>query len=239
MIINLIGSNFKLGDIHYRIKYEIVKDVYSCALSDMYSFLIENFENDYNKPSYYKRAYGNDWVERFIEKNTYKDKDDVRLLLSFKSYRDLVDYLIGNYSITNTVLKLQNVIVSSYYETTYEEIFNYMMSSNPYMNGKFGYMRYFNNHLCRSSGEFEISKFLQSNNISYSYEKKYPNSNKRCDFYLTNIDMYIEYLGMSSTLKFREKYNEKEKFCIDQKINHFFSDKIEDIKNKVTELYEI
>jgi hypothetical protein len=113
------------------------------------------------------------------------------------------------------------------------------MSVNPDIKGKFGYMRYYNNHLCRSSGEFKIAKFLKENNILYKYEKTYPDSKKRCDFYLIDKDIYLEYTGMSKIEKYNEKYNEKLLFCIDNNIKHFFSSDIQVMENKIKSIYEI
>ena len=100
-------------------------------------------------------------------------------------------------------------------------------------------MRYFNNHLCRSSGEFTIAKFLYDNNISYKYEIKYPNSNKRCDFYLDEFGIYLEYTGMSKMKKFKDNYKEKELFCINNNIKHIFSNNIENIKSEIKKIYGI
>lgn len=44
---------------------------------------------------------------------------------------------------------------------------------------------------------------------------------------------------MSSIKKYRDKYNEKMLFCVENNIDHYFSDEIDEIKNKVKELYGI
>ena len=239
MILTLINDNLTLSQISYRLKYSILSEIYNVTKEDMYSFLVENYEIDYNRPSYYERMYGERWVDEFIKSNNYKDKEDVSILLSFDNYFKLIDYLVKNFSITEIVLKIKKVIVSHFYKTTYEKMFEYLMSVNPNIKGKYGYMRYYNNHLCRSSGEFIIAKFLKDNNIKYKYEKLYPNSKKRCDFYLIDYDLYIEYMGMYKIEKYNEKYNEKKSFCDDNNIKHFFSNNIEDIENKIKTIYGI
>jgi len=183
--------------------------------------------------------YGDKWVDEFIKSNNFKDKEDIVFLLSFDNYFKLVDYLMENFSITDIVLKIKKVIVSYFYKTTYEKMFEYLMSVNPSIKCKYGYMRYYNNHLCRSSGEYMIAKFLKYNEISYKYEKLYPNSKKRCDFYLIDHDIYIEYTGMYKIKKHNDKYNEKKSFCIDNNIKHFFSNNIEEIENKIKSIYGI
>ncbi len=239
MILTLINDNFKLGIISYKIKHTIISEVYSTSIEDMYSFLLENYENDYGSPSYYERLYGDNWVNKFIKSNNYKNEDEVRYLLSFNDHNELIRNLIDNYSITDIVLKIKNKIISHFYKTTYEDMFNCLMNLNPFIKSKFGYMRYFNNHLCRSGGEFTIAKFLYDNNISYLYEIKYPNSNKRCDFYLDEFGIYLEYTGMSKMKKFKDNYKEKELFCINNNIKHIFSNNIENIKSEIKKIYGI
>jgi hypothetical protein len=239
MILTLINDNLTLSHISYRLRYSILCEIYNTCVEDMYSFLVENYEYDYGRPSYYERMYGEKWIDEFIKSNNYKNKEDVLFLLSFENYFKLIDYLIDNFSITDIVLKIKNVIISYFYKTTYEKIFEYLMSVNPNIKGKFGYMRYYNNHLCRSSGEFLIAKFLKDNEISYKYEKSYPNSKKRCDFYLIDRDFYIEYTGMYKIEKYNEKYNEKLLFCIDNNIKHIFSNNVKDIETKIKSIYGI
>jgi len=239
MILTLINDNLTLSHISYRLRYSILCEIYNVTKEDMYSFLVENYEIDHNRPSYYERMYGEKWVDEFIKSNTYKKEEDVRFLLSFENYFKLIDYLIDNFGITEIVLKIKKVIVSHFYKTTYEKMFEYLMSVNPSIKGKFGYMRYYNNHLCRSSGEFMIAKFLKDNEIPYKYEKSYPDSKKRCDFYLIDKDIYLEYTGMSKIEKYNEKYNEKLTFCINNNIKHLFSNSIENIENKIKIIYGI
>lgn len=239
MILTLINDNLTLAHISYRLRYSVLCEIYNTRIEDMYSFLVENYEYDHGRPSYYERMYGEKWVDEFIKSNTYKNEEDVLFLLSFEDYFKLIDYLIDNFGITEIVLKIRKAIVSHFYKTTYEKMFEYLMSVNPSIKGKFGYMRYYNNHLCRSSGEFMIAKFLKDNEISYEYEKLYPNSKKRCDFYLIDCDLYVEYTGMYKIKKCNEKYNEKLTFCIDNNIKHLFSNSIENIETKIKSIYGI
>lgn len=239
MILALISSNISLRDINFKINYKILEYIYNVTLDDMRTFLLNNYEVKCNTPAYYEKIYGENWCDEFINRNVFKYKDEVKFLLTFDDYKKMIEYLIINFRITDIVLKIQNSIISYYYKSSYVEMFNYLMNTNPYIKGKFGYMRYFNNHLCRSSGEYIISKYLLDNNIDYMYEKSYPNSNKRCDFYLIDKNIYLEYTGMSSIKKYRDKYNEKMLFCVENNIDHYFSDEIDEIKNKVKELYGI
>lgn len=239
MILKLISCEEKLSNISNKLKYPIISEVYNTNPEQMYSFLIENYENDYGRPSYYERIYGDKWIGEFIKSNTYKNVDELYFLLSFENHFKLIDYLVNNYSMTNIILILKRIIISYFYKKTYEEMYEYLTSINPNIKSKFGYMRYYNNHLCRSNGEFIISKFLKERNIEYVYEKNYPESNKRCDFYLVDKDLYVEYTGMSTVKKYNDKYDIKKLFCLENKIKHLFSNDIEYIQNEIIKIYGI
>jgi hypothetical protein len=203
----------------------------------MLDYLTNNYEFNYKSPQYYQKYYEN-WIDKFIEENSFKNKEEVKFFLSFPNYKDLIDYMIKNYRITDIIIYLKGKLISFYYESSFKEMFTYLTNINPYIRSKFGRMRYFNNHLCRSDGEFIIAKFLVENNIEYQYEKKYENSIKRCDFYLTKYDFYIEYTGMSNIESFRVKYETKKEFCLKQGLDCIFSSNIEEIKNKIKEINE-
>lgn len=51
-------------------------------------------------------------------------------------------------------------------------------------------------HIVRSCQERLIDDWLFKNNISHFYEKIIPNTRKSADFYIPDIDLYIEFLGL-------------------------------------------
>lgn len=237
MITTLINDKFNLGDISYLLKYKILEEVYSVSKSEMIEYLIDNCDH-YNKtPEYYLKKYESSWVDKFIQDNYFRNKEEIKYLLSFENYQELIKYMVKEYRIVDIINYMKGKLISYYYKTNYKEMFNYFSSLDSTIKSKFGRMRYFNNHICRSDGEYMIAKFLVDNYIEYEYEKKYKNSLKRCDFYLTNYDFYIEYTGMYNIESCKMKYNIKEKFCSEHNLNFIFSNKIEEIKNKIIELH--
>jgi hypothetical protein len=239
MIDTLLGNNLKYSKIKQIIKPLILQEYYSCTFEEMKNYLSNNYGLKPKKSfEYYKKIYPENWLEKAIENETYKDKQIIKELLSFTSYEKMVDFMIGKYSVTYIVQKLKNKIISYYYETNFNDMFNYLVSKDPFISAKFGHMRYFNGHLCRSDGEFILANFLKQHHILYEYEKKYPESNKRCDFYLVDTGFYIEYTGMSKYVK-DDRYELKKEFCIQNDLKHFFSSDINQIKKKIEELYEI
>lgn len=127
-------------------------------------------------------------------------------------------------------------IYQKYYDKTKEELYSYIIPKISYIKTKYGNLRWYNNHLCRSDGEYSIAKFLVNNDVNYIYEKFYnKNINKmKSDFYLIDYDLHIEYCGMVTK---NNKYTIKKTFLINNNItNVFFSSKIEEIKTKILNL---
>jgi hypothetical protein len=237
LIDNLINDKYKLGDISYIMKYKIIEEQYNTDKLEMYDYIINTYEFKYGTPEYYKNRYEN-WIDKFIEDNSFKDKEEIKFLLSFEKYQDLINFMVENYRMTDIMIYLKGRLISFYYDTTFKDMFNYITSIDIVIKSKFGRMRYFNNHLCRSDGEFVIAKFLFNNNIEYEYERRYEKSLKRCDFYLTKYNFYIEYMGMYKIKSCRLRYEEKKNFCLSNKINCIFSNNIDEIKNKIKEIYD-
>jgi len=66
-----------------------------------------------------------------------------------------------------------------------------------------------------SLSERTIDEFLFNKNIAHTIHKKYPNSNKRYDFYLPDFDTYVEYFGLTGDEAYDIATEEKIKFCED------------------------
>ena len=231
LILQLIYDRNKVSEIKRKILNPLVYEVYSISKTEINKFLSDNYKVNTGTIEYYKHLYGDKWVSKFINETYYKDKKDVLRMISYDNYQSLILDLVSEYSITEIILKIQNKIISNYYETTYEDMFNYLTNLNPYIESKFGRMRYFNNHLCRSDGEFLIANFLKDKNIEYKYEKVYYGTKMRCDFYLPYYDLYLEYTGMNTT-EHIQKYKTK-KELLSFRFNVIFSNDITYIKNEI------
>ena len=47
-----------------------------------------------------------------------------------------------------------------------------------------------------------VNKFLYNKNILYEYEKNYPNSKCKCDFYLTDLELWVELVYHDVSVKY-------------------------------------
>jgi hypothetical protein len=204
--------------------------------------LFDTSTKDSKSIDFFKKN-GDNWISDAIDNCTFKNKELLKRLISeSENLDDFITKLCTELSI-ETIRKFDDIIKSkiilNYYNTDliyakerFSEIFGVIST-------KYGSYRYFNGHICRSNGEYFIAKKLKDNNIEYVYEKKYPNSNFICDFYIPKYDLYIEYLGFlknddfinDMTFSYTKKYKEKEEYCKRSNLNYFFSND----KNKIIE----
>lgn len=79
-----------------------------------------------------------------------------------------------------------------------------------FMRSKYGYLSYTEKgELLRSKLEYDFYRLLMVNDIEYKIDKKYPNSNYRYDFYITDKDIYVEIAGMMHVPEYSEKMKDK------------------------------
>ena len=89
---------------------------------------------------------------------------------------------------------------------------------------------------------------MKENNIYYEYEKKYPNNKNVSDFFIPKLKLYVEYMGMIKSdyiktnhpdiyEKYITRYNTKESYCIENKINYLFEKDYKLLINKIIKLY--
>lgn len=152
-----------------------------------------------------------DTIEDFI--NMYID--------TFNGYDEL-----SLYKIILPIKKLK--ILHDFYNTSESHIMSLIIPKIARTKSMYSNYSWFNNHICRSDGEYIIANFLFRNNINYMYEKKYENSTYKCDFYLQKYDLYVEYLGMIK--KNQNPYIEKLDYLNKNAINFISSDNINEIK---------
>jgi hypothetical protein len=177
-------------------------------------------------------------VDKLLDSLTIKNKDFFKeIFLKSKTIEDFIkNYMdsfdIDDVSLYRLLLPIKKMkLLHVYYNTTQSYIMSLIIPKMARVRSKYSYLSWFNNHICRSDGEYIISNFLVKNDIDYIYEKRYDNSKYRCDFYLTKSGMYIEYLGMRGN-----SYENKLKFLKENKIKHIASDDIEYIKIKIKEI---
>jgi len=159
--------------------------------------------------------------ENYLEiqktKNSYKEKTIVEKInqttFTDKTKEIILNYLTGNTldEFTNKIIKSIDIkrysdiqpffnskLIQNHFGVTSKEIKNSFYEKIFYNLKKqtYGVPVYHNGIRFKSIKEYQIAIFLDSNGIIYIYEKNYPNSNFKFDFYIPKLDLYIEYYGM-------------------------------------------
>ncbi len=91
-------------------------------------------------------------------------------------------------------------------------------------------------HLVRSSQERLIDDWLFENGISHYYEKRIHTTRKTADFYIPDIDLYIEFLGLNGKDFYDERNKNKEDIYKKLSLNYTFvypSSDSRDIENQL------
>jgi len=215
-----------------------------------------NFNTDSQSLSHIINKYGNNWLNIALERHNYNEeylniiKYTINNNLDLKNFFTYIYENFDYYTITDYCPLFKSKILQYFYNITFDKFkLQFLKNTNLIIN-KFGNIRYINNHITRSNGEYEICKYLVNNNIEYIYEKKYPNSKYICDFYLIKKDLYIEYTGFlksdflsKTNFQIVEKYtlklNKKIDFCHTNNINLYYNNNIKNILNKIKDEYEI
>lgn len=186
------------------------------------------------------------------KKNLYDyDKQDINYLVEISSFTEKTKSLILKYIDCKTIDEFveniineidikrysdiqpyfNSLIIGKKYNKSVTDIKNLFLLKIPYSISKqvYGTPIYHNGIRFKSTKEYQLAIFFESINIEYIYEKNYPNSNFKCDFFIPKKNCYVEYYGMLSGKKenhlddkqifYKKKMEEKNEFC--QKNNLF------------------
>ena len=185
-------------------------------------------------------------IDSFINKNITNNKDFYLTIINDKLNYDecikLCEKTFDILSLKDIDFLFKSKLIQYLYKKKYDELKKYYIEKYRKFNviRNIGTIRWFNNHICRSNGEYQIARYLVNNNINYIYEKKYTDSKSISDFYLIDSDYYIEYMGLLKSDYMRihnnkiidcyiDRMNKKKKFCEENDIKCFFSSSVNEI----------
>jgi len=192
-------------------------------------------------------------INECVFRNFYKNCEFINdaIVYSNDDIDKFIDYIYQNkniYSLLELSYIFNSKILQEFFKTNQTEFKIKIIKKYGVIPGKFGNIRYFNDHICRSNGEYFISKQLNKLGIDYIYEKKYPNSNFVCDFYIKDINVYVEYMGFLKSdymhkhnkkicKDYIDKYDIKKQMCVDNNLNFIYDNDYKLIINKIKEQY--
>lgn len=196
------------------------------------------FDKDSSSPEFLFKKYGDDWIIKGLNRLCFLDKELLKDIIS-KYGNDFKSFII-EYNKVREIINMKDAyfiynsnILRYFFNMTKNEMIECILNTFKIDKTSYGNIRYFNNHICRSNGEYFIAKKLFENKIDYVYEKKYPNSNLICDFYINKYDLYVEYTGMLKDFMrknqpniynvYKDRFDVKQKMCLDENIKMIFN----------------
>jgi hypothetical protein len=179
-------------------------------------------KKDASSVNHFKAKYGNDWASYYIDVN-FPKKTEVKSIIERCIVHSTLDGVIDN--ITTICPKyryLFRLLNSKIFKGLYD-IDDYMLDDihsnmivkyniSDYKRHKYGVRITHNGVTYASHGEYKIAKYLTDNNIEFIYNRCYQSSSYRYDFYITDIELYIEYIGMSGVLSYDNRLCDKLKY---------------------------
>jgi hypothetical protein len=199
-----------------------------------------------NSASYsaYHKKYGENWIKIRYE-HLKKSKKTSRFILEL--FDNIVRTLYDENSDLTTFLNsldfnkvrryASSGIIKYITGLSYFEIMsNYMIGNKieKISSKKYGNSYYKNGKYYKSDGEFEIGQYLEDIEIEFETQKSYPETRRFSDFYINELDIYIELTGMEEAA-----YQEKRDELSNKEFNIIWSAEKEYIKKHIYEkIYE-
>ena len=118
-------------------------------------------------------------------------------------------------------------LIQNHYNVSGEEIRNMFYNKTPLHLHKlmYGTPIYHNGDRFKSVKEYRLSLFFEENNIPYEYEKPYPESQYKSDFYLPNENLYVEYYGMLENKKYDNLNEIQTQYKNKMELKNFYCEK--------------
>lgn len=171
-----------------------------------------------------------------IKHSGFKDKiqNVVNYCIKNKNIDDFVDCIIFNDDIkryNDITSYINSKIIQNHFKLNQHEIKDKFYKKLDINQNRqyYGICVYHNGYRYKSISEYRVALFLEINNVSFEYEKIYPNSKMKCDFYLKDYDIYVELYGLlnkknldkldDKLLIYKNKMLQKNDFCLQNKIN--------------------
>lgn len=185
----------------------------------------------------YKERYGNNWLkiwnDHLISRYGYTElvESNITLINLNLDKKSILEYLM-KCDFDKLFMYSSNLVVQHLLDMNHLEIKSKWMEFNNIksVKSKYGNLYWNAGKFYKSDGEFNIGEYLDSLNLSFSVNTKYEGTNRYSDFYINDLDLYIEYMGMNI-----DSYSDKIKQMSDLPYNIIWSNNINQIKNIIYE----
>lgn len=210
-----------------------------------------------NGVQFVKEKHGDDYIKVYFKnkmKKIFKEKDEDCIIKSLEcvDYEWFIKLVSSNYEYDGNLLRRISklkIVTDVFHKESNVILGDILKNYGVRSKNNYGttYLKY--GIIFRSLTEVKIYDFLIENEIEFKYDSLYPkqkNKNKY-DFYLNQIDTYIEYAGMLNIKKteknsrilenYGNKLNIKKLLCENNNFNYFFSSSFDEIISFIKEKY--
>ena len=153
----------------------------------------------------YQKRYGDEWLLykiSHIKNEKRKKKLSLIYEIVYLQKKSLFDFFLDSTFDVACDLSTDTVFVHLTGKNYFESM-SIWMSHNKIDKIKrgdsWGYAYYVNGKYYQSTGEYKIGCFLERENISFELHKRYEGTNRISDFFITDLNLYVELTGMSSS----------------------------------------
>jgi hypothetical protein len=206
---------------------------------------IQKLKNSYD----YDKKSTQELIDRssFIESTKFIISEGVKL----KTITEFIEFVLGkvDYKTFNDIQPyISSKIIQKHFNIDSEGIKHifYELTSHNLVRTLYGTPVYHNGIRFKSVKEYKIALLLEYKNLEYIYEKGYPNSKYKCDFYIPSKDLYIEYYGMldgknfeklnNNQIYYLDKMNDKNRHCELNKINLIYDTDFNNLYKRINKL---
>lgn len=199
--------------------------------------------------------YGKKSYSDILKHSGFKEKINtiITYCVTNKNVNDFVDCVLSKDDIkkySDLSPYISSKIIHNFYQTTDKELKNIIYGKiNLNQNRQYyGISIYHNGIRYKSVGEYRVALFLEKNNLDFEYETNYSDSNMKCDFYLPNENIFVEFFGLLNGKNmnkldqvlesYKEKMNYKIKFCMDNNISLIYDSNDNKLIEKIKKHYE-
>lgn len=190
-----------------------------------------------------------------LKHSGFKEKINtiVNYCITNKGANDFIDCVLSEDDIkkySDLSPYVSSKIIQSFYQTTDKELKKLIYKKiNLNQNRQYyGISIYHNGIRYKSIGEYRVALFLENNHLNFEYEINYPNSNMKCDFYLSDEKIFVEFFGLLNGKNidkldkvlegYKEKMYYKIKFCVDNNISLIYDSNENKLMEKIKNHYE-
>lgn len=246
----------KYGDKLGREKFKERQLKWQATLNEKSEFELNvlNKKKDATSISFMKCKYPDTWEIEYFNRNLYDT--DVSECIKKCYYKNTIDELVNEicsffseYKYGKFIRVLKSEIIKYKFNLDNDKIKKLIskcihIKCPNFKKQTYGTLILYKNSILKSQSELELFKFLEENNIKFEYEISYPFHYKnkkypmKCDFYINEFDLYIEYAGLIKNKSYLDKIKHKKEKCLEMNLNSFISNSIEEIKEKILKLYE-